>query len=195
MLDEIARAKSALAGVEITRSDVLRLAADQGARHMLAPQQAPQTAAVVPVAPDVSTVPVAPDVSTAAPSAREAVRDISSLAESFPSLRGRPGVRPWNKVAMLHFYRQTAQTEQPDDWFQIISALQFMKSIGALQLGQNDLEGLTKVQVREAKRLANRAETFSLHNVDSMDREHRAAVAAWMLDPWFPGGVLGFFTL
>lgn len=99
--------------------------------------------------------------------------DISQLAQSFPSLRGKPGVEPWDVMALLRWTMVASHGEvlaakfvlgvwnPATDWGTIAVENKIMKKGGAF----------------------TRFDIFEAMNV--WDDAHIAAMAAWVNRPFF----------
>lgn len=95
---------------------------------------------------------------------------MSRLAESFPTLRGRPGIRPWDVDVVL---------EQLDAGWPGGGATHALRFVLAVWNPSMLLDNLA--------RWLDAGEAFDVHRaLGAWDDAHRAAFAAWATRPWWP---------
>lgn len=175
-LDELAAQRSVLAGVEITRSDAVRLAAEAGLRVLL-DGEPPAANAEKPRA-----APPSPAVLA------EPVEGMSDLAEMFPCLRGLPGIRPWDPGKLADTRESVYPSggtdrimNEPPERRDVFAALSFVIAV-APEIGE------AKPGTPEGDfnlcRATSRMFTFSL--IEAMSPESRAAFARWVMNPHRP---------
>lgn len=99
---------------------------------------------------------------------------ISVLAESFPSLRGKPGVSPWDSLALLRWAMVASHGE--------CLAVKFVLSVWNPSTDWEDTAIANKIMKKGC--------SFSRFNLfdamHSWDAAHIAAMAAWINRPFFP---------
>ncbi|WP_437648316.1 hypothetical protein [Sorangium sp. So ce362] len=175
-LDELASQRSAMAGVEITRSDAVRLAAEAGLRVLLdggAPAANAEKPRAVPPSPAVVAEPA---------------KSMSDLAEMFPCLRGLPGIRPWDPGKLADTRDGVYPSggtdsimSEPQERRDVFTALSFVIAI-APELGAAK-PGTPEGNFSLARATAR---MFGFSWIEAMSPESRAAFAAWVMNPHRP---------
>ncbi|WP_437634245.1 hypothetical protein [Sorangium sp. So ce854] len=174
-LDELASQRSALAGVEITRSDAVRLAAEAGLRVLL-DGEAPAAKAEMP--------------RTASPrnAVVEPAKSMSDLAEAFPCLRGLPGIRPWDPGKLAKTRESVYPADgaesvmsEPPERRDVFAALSFV-----IAVAPDPKDPKPGTPEGEFILAAYAGRTNALRWIEAMSAESRAAVAAWVMNPHRP---------
>lgn len=87
---------------------------------------------------------------------------MTALAETFPALRGKPGVRPWDPVALDRAAAKGTWSEAVTDCARFVLAV--WNDDAPWKVGRFDL----------------------MRAVARWDRDNRAAAVAWLSAPWWP---------
>jgi hypothetical protein len=91
---------------------------------------------------------------------------MSAFAETFPTLRNRPGVRPWDPILLAKQLKSAGVTNAS------YHAIMFVLGVWSTTFGTRDVDLCTT--------------PFNIHAaLQSWDDLHMKAFQAWVRDPWW----------